>query len=127
MSKPNDIDKQSTNRLLPIIPDICWNIFQEDVDSTTMPGFFLIQAFFSSTITEPPQLVVDSLKVDNNGVPFQSLVRFSYPGQIIPMKGFRVLSEGVDRFGNVIISSTIGDDPLTDISEVKVFGGQGGH
>ncbi len=127
MSKPNDIDTQSTNRLLPIIPDICWDIFQDDVDAVTMPAFFLIQAFFSSTITEPPQLVVDSLKVDNNGVAFQSLIRFSYSGQIIPMKGFRVLSEGVDRFGNVITSSVIGDNPLTDIAVVKVFGGQGGH
>lgn len=126
MTRLYDLSIESPNALLPVVFDVAWNITQPQVDQeVNSPTFGCIRAYFDSALTEIPQLVIDSGK-SINGVRFQSLIRFAYSGEPQFFKGYRVLSSGVDRFGNVITSTAIGADILTEISEVKVFGGSGG-
>lgn len=126
--RANDINLQSQNTLLPVIPDIAWNITEDDIDTETdSPTFMVIRAYFSNTLAVPPQLVIDSGKTHQlGGASFQSLIRFAYSGEPQYFKGYRVLSEGVDRFGNAITSTPLGSTPSTDILEIKVYGGNGG-
>lgn len=125
MSKSNDLSVDSANCELPVIYDVAWNITQAQVDTVT-PTFGAIQAFFDSSLTVVPQLVIDSGKTID-GVPYQSLIRFAYSGEKHYFKGAIIRATGIDRFGNAITSTPIGSTLTTDITYVQCFGGAGGN
>jgi hypothetical protein len=131
MSRANDISINDKNILIPVIPDVAWPITEEMVDTTStefLITFFIIRAYYDASQFEGhPQLVIDSGKVSQEtGQPYQSLIKFAYSGETRYFKGQRILSEGVDRFGNVITSTPFGEDPTINITAIEACGGAGG-
>jgi hypothetical protein len=108
-------------------PSSSWGLTSASFGNLQLPTFNWIQAFWASNLGAgvTPQLVVSMGHKTDAGVLIGNLVRFSYSGERVPMKGKIILSSGFDRFGNAITSTPINSGaPTTSLTQVIAFGGQ---
>ncbi len=129
MSK--DLNVLQNNGSVPYFPSLTWEYQNSDLITTgeiPMGGFIMtfnwIQAFFDSTISVPPELVIYSGRTLPDGItPIVSRIRFAYSGERINIKGNALYQSGEDIRGTTVTSTPIGAAPTTDISQVIAYGG----
>lgn len=129
MSK--DLNITQNNGSVPYFPSLTWTYRNSDLITTgkiPQGGFIMtfnwIQAWYDQTLGTPPQLLVYSGRTFDDGVtPILSLIRFSWSGEKINIKGNALYASGLDIRSQAVTSTPIGNAPTTDLSTVLAFGG----
>lgn len=127
----SDLNIEQKNSLLPYFSSSTWNLTNADflpgdepvLSNNKLPTFNWIQAFFDSTLGVAPRLAVWSGRVDDDGLPVISNVRFAYSGDKVEIKGTAIMTSGTDRRGITVTSTPIGSTLNADLTEVIAFGG----
>lgn len=119
-----DIDTSQPTFGIGFFPSSSWELTQSDFGNSRLWTFNWLQAFWDTNdFAETPQLVV-AINSDAGDL-IANLVRFSYSGERIPIKGKVILASGTDRRGNSISSTPINAGSPTDsLSQVIAYGGQ---
>jgi hypothetical protein len=110
------------NTDVPFFPNITFNFTNSDFGVQGIPTFSWIQAFFDSTFTGIPTLVV-GVGYDNSGNLIVSQVRFAYSGERINIKGQGIYTTGTNIRGQTVTSTPIGSTLTTDLTQVIAYGG----
>ncbi len=139
MAIPNgvtDLQAQTTNNLIPLCPSTGASILQENVqlaadglkvnDATNLFSFNWIQAFWDTEVfVGIPILAVYAGAMADNGDPIVVPIQFAYSGERVYFHGKLIFDEGVDRLGNTIVSTPIGEAADSNISALFIYGGYG--
>lgn len=112
------------NNEIPFFPSYSYEIVEADKNKKfDRFTFQWVQAFFDSTFSGIPVVVVGNGVTDVDGDKTGSAIYFAYSGQLLPIKGIEILSTGVDVRGRSVNSSPIGTTLTTDITKLIVYGG----
>ena len=113
------------NNEIPFFPSYSYEIIEADKDKKfDRFSFQWVQAFFDSSFTGEPTLVIGNGSTEpNTGVKKGSAIIFAYSGQMLPIKGIEILSSGLDVRGRTVTSTVIGSTAATQLSKVIVYGG----
>jgi len=110
LTKSISYDNNEASAAAPFTANRTWLLTLDDVDATEREAFFFIQAIFAG----PTGIYVAVDPGHETGV--VNPVWFPYSGFIAPVRGIGVVSNGVDVYGNNI---------LTDVSltQTIAYGG----
>lgn len=114
------------NTDIPFFPNVTYNLFAADfgvINSTLIPTFSWIQAFFDVSLAAAPYLCIYTGYNDSLGNPIVSRIRFAYSGERINIKGCGIAATGTNIRGQTVSSTPIGDILASDLTEVIAYGG----
>lgn len=119
----NQIDIRDRNTDIPFTPSYTYSLLEADKDTFFKIPFHWIQAFFDNTLSVNPELVIYTGEINSDGSKQGNLVRFSYSGERIKIKGLGILTSADDCRGVTITSTPIGNTGTTDLLKVVAWGG----
>lgn len=111
------------NTDIPFFPSSTWNLVSNDFGKINLPTFSWIQAFYDASLAAEPLLAIFTGNFTDAGVPILSEVRFAYSGERINIKGSGIFVSGLNNRGQAVSSTTIGVNPVADLSRVIAWGG----
>jgi len=119
----DQIDIRDRNTDIPFTPSYSFSLTEDDKDTFFEIPFHWIQAFFDNTLGVNPELVIYAGALNADNTKQGNLVRFSYSGERVKIKGRGILSTADDCRGVTITSTPIGNTGTTDLLKVIAYGG----